>query len=74
MSAKFCTGNIKYLKVGQYGSGYLNNQTHAGVRVVSEFISCVRYMILKMHIPDTLNSKTAFVLMFKNILKADRSD
>lgn len=43
-------------------------------RVDSVFISCVRYMISKMHIPGILNSKTTFVLMFKNILEADRSD
>lgn len=73
MNVKFCTGKIKYLS-REYGSGYLNNQTHAGVRVDSVFVSCVRYMISKMHIPDILNSKTAFVLMFKNILEADRSD
>lgn len=30
-------------------------------------------MICKMHIPDTLNSKATFVLMFKNIHEADRS-
>lgn len=33
------------------------------------FVSSVRDKISKMHIPDVLNSKATFVLMFKNILE-----